>query len=48
MEQDAAARAKPLLAKYKVAPTKIHPCSGCEPCPPAKIFAEYLLRQRGL
>lgn len=47
MEADAAAKVKPLLMKYKVAPAEIHPCTGCEPCPPAWIFAEYLLPKRG-
>jgi len=46
MEMDAAPEAKPLLAKYKVPSAKIHACAGCEPCPPAGIFAEYLIRKR--
>jgi len=46
LELDAADDAKPLLSKYKVAPRKIRACSGCEPCPPANIFAEYLMRKR--
>lgn len=45
MEVDAAREVKPLLAKYKVPPAKIHACTGCEPCPPARIFAEYLMRK---
>ena len=45
MELDVAREVKPLLAKYKVPPAKIHACTGCEPCPPAKIFAEYLMRK---
>jgi hypothetical protein len=44
MEVDATRGAKPLLAKHKVPPAKIHACTGCEPCPPARIFAEYLMR----
>jgi hypothetical protein len=46
MERDAAQDAKPLLAKHRVVPKKIHACLGCEPCPPAEIFAKYLLRKR--
>lgn len=46
MEVDAVHGAKPLLAKYKVSPKKIHACAGCEPCSPAGIFAEYLMRKR--
>jgi hypothetical protein len=47
MEMDATPAAKPLLAKYKVPPKEIHACTGCEPCPPARIFAEYLSCKRG-
>jgi hypothetical protein len=45
MELDAAPDAKPLLTKQRVPPKKICACLGCEPCPPAAIFAEYLLRR---
>ena len=45
MEVDAAQRAKLLLAKHKVPPAQIRACRGCEPCPPAGIFAEYLMRK---
>lgn len=45
MEMDATREARPLLAKYKVPPEKIRPCTGCEPCPPAKVFAEYLMHK---
>ena len=47
MAVDAAQKAKPLLAKYKVPLAQIRACTGCEPCPPATIFAEYLMRKRG-
>jgi len=46
MEVDAAPEAKPLLAKHKIPPGKICASRGCEPCPPAEIFAEYLMRRR--
>lgn len=47
LELDAADDAGPLLTKHRITPKKIHPCLGCEPCPPAEIFAEYLMRRRG-
>jgi hypothetical protein len=46
MELDAAQDAQPLLAKHRVPAQNIHACLGCEPCPPAEIFAEYLIRKR--
>jgi hypothetical protein len=48
MERDAVSEAQPPVARYKVRPADIRACTGCEPCPPAAIFAEYLLRKRGL
>jgi len=45
MKADAAPEAKRLLAKHRVPPAKIHACTGCEPCPPARVFAEYLMRK---
>lgn len=48
LELDAADDARPPLAKHKVATREIHKCLGCEPCPPAEIFAEYLMRRRDL
>ncbi len=46
LELDAADDAKPLLARHKTTPKNIHACLGCEPCPPADLFAEYLMRKR--
>ncbi len=46
LELDATEDARPLLTKYKVTPRGIRASSGCEPCPPADIFAEYLMRKR--
>jgi hypothetical protein len=43
---DAADDARPLLEGYKVDASHMHGCLGCEPCPPAEIFAEYLMRKR--
>lgn len=47
LELDAADDAKPLLVKHKAVPKNVQACRGCEPCPPAEIFAEYLVRRRG-
>jgi len=46
MELDAADCAKALPVGRKVAPKAMHACLGCEPCPPAEIFAAYLLGRR--
>jgi hypothetical protein len=46
LEHDAVEKAGPLLAEYKRPPKEIEACLGCEPCPPADIFAEYLVRKR--
>ena len=45
MELDATPAAKLLAARRKVTCKEIHACRGCEPCPPAQIFAAYLLRK---
>ena len=39
---DSEAAGKELLAIYRVARTEIHPCLGCDPCPPGNLFAAYL------
>jgi hypothetical protein len=46
LELDATEDAKPLLAEHRTPPKETHSCLGCEPCPPADIFAEYLMRTR--
>jgi hypothetical protein len=46
LEFDAAEDAKPLLAEHRTTAGETHRCLGCEPCPPADIYAEYLLRRR--
>lgn len=46
LELDAADDAKPLLAPYKRTPADVQRCQSCEPCVPAEIFAEYLVRRR--
>ncbi len=47
LELDAVEEAGPLPAELRTSPRDTHQCFGCEPCPPADIFAEYLLRKRG-
>ena len=35
-------RAIQLLRTLAVPADRIHPCLGCDPCPPAEVFAKYL------
>ena len=42
LELDATEEAKMFLEVYKVRPERLHGCLGCEPCPPADLFATYL------
>ncbi len=44
MQRDAPEEAKHLPAQRKVLPKSIHASLNCVPCPPAQIFAEYLMR----
>lgn len=46
LELDAADDARVLVAEHRMSPGEAHRCLGCEPCPPADIFAEYLMRKR--
>lgn len=46
LEVDADEEAKPLPRAYKVPRKEMHECLGCKPCPPAEIFAEYLMSRR--
>jgi len=43
---DAADDARPLVAGHRMSPEKTRHSLGCEPCTPADVFAEYLLRRR--
>ena len=43
---DASDDAKSLLAKYGTARGRTHRCLGCEPCPAANLFAQYLVQKR--
>jgi hypothetical protein len=40
MDTNAAGRA--LVAAHQVERAQIHACLGCDPCPPADLFAAYL------
>ena len=42
IELDSAMEAKSLLETYEVRPERVHGCLGCEPCPPAEVFAAHL------
>ena len=37
---------KELLAAYKVARAEIHPCLGCDPCPPGDLYAANMREKR--
>jgi hypothetical protein len=42
LEIDAAEEVTELTTSFKVTRAEMHPCLGCDPCPPADLFAEYL------
>jgi hypothetical protein len=46
LDLDAAEEAKPLLEVYRADSSQVRQGLGCEPCPPAELFAEYLMRKR--
>ena len=46
LELDAEDDARALLAPYRRTPVDVQRCQGCEPCAPAELFAEYLIRRR--
>lgn len=37
---------RPLLSKYKPDRNLVHSCMGCDPCPPANIYANYMQSNR--
>lgn len=45
LEPDATEGARLLLGDYKVRPERLHGYLGCEPCPPAEVFANHLRAQ---
>ncbi len=42
IELDATEDVKHLTAPFVISNEKMHPCLGCDPCPPGVIFAEYI------
>jgi len=42
LDIDAAEAARSLLEMYQVRPEKLHGGLGCQPCPPAEVFIEYI------
>jgi hypothetical protein len=42
IELDATGDITHLTAPFVVPNEKMHPCLGCEPCPPGAIFADYI------
>jgi hypothetical protein len=48
IELDATEDVKHLIAPFVVEKEKMHPCLGCEPCPPGVIFAEYIRSGKNL
>jgi hypothetical protein len=46
LSMDAEEDARELLSPHLSARVKVHGCLGCEPCPPAAAFAEYLRAAR--
>jgi hypothetical protein len=46
LELDATEGARAILVEYKRSPGQTHSYPGCESCPPAAIFAEYLMQKR--
>lgn len=41
LEQDAEPEGRALLEMYEVRPERRHGGLGCQPCPPAEVFAAY-------
>jgi hypothetical protein len=44
LELDAAEDVRGLTEAFKVSREQVHGCLGCEPCPPAELFSEYIRR----
>jgi hypothetical protein len=47
LELDAVDDAKSMLVEHKRSARQTRRYPGCESCPPAALFAEYLMRKRG-
>ena len=37
---------KDLFTPYKVDRKDMHPCLGCDPCPPGDLYAEYMQKKQ--
>lgn len=46
LEIDATDDAADLTGPLKVNSSEMHGCLGCNPCPPAELFSEYLRKQK--
>jgi hypothetical protein len=46
LEMDATEDVADLTSLLKVDPSEMHSCLGCNPCPPAESFSEYLRKQK--
>jgi hypothetical protein len=46
LEMDAAEDVTDLTSALKVDASEMHGCLGCNPCPPAESFSEYLRKQK--
>ena len=46
LEMDTADDVTDLTDPLKVDISEMHGCLGCEPCPPAELFSEYLRKQK--
>jgi hypothetical protein len=42
LELDVAGDVSHVTASFKVPREKLHSCLGCDPCPPAALFAQYI------
>lgn len=46
LRMDSGADSQDLIAKYQVERNSMHSCLGCDPCPPADLYAEYDRKRR--
>lgn len=42
LELDGSQTVGRLAARYRLPASKVHPCLGCEPCPPAEAWAAFI------
>ncbi len=46
LEIDGDGQLKALAAKHRIPSEQMHACLGCDPCPPAEFWAEYVRESR--